>query len=159
MKRFMGISAETAERSKEDIHRIFDKVERAIERNPTRSGFIVGDRFTAVDLTFAALVSPIVQPDAFADINPKLSRMPKELQESVPVFRDTIAGQHAAACYTNYRFATLDSNKVVPRVLPGKRIRFRSGPRNNLVNIALVGASVGSVSLASALLVAIPALK
>ena len=51
------ITPDSAERSRQRVHEVFREVDKYL-RDGRR--FLVGDRFTAADLTFAALASPVL---------------------------------------------------------------------------------------------------
>ena len=61
MKKFMGCSQDALVLSERTIDDVFAKVSAALEGKVPGSAFIVGDTFTAADLTFAALASPLLQ--------------------------------------------------------------------------------------------------
>jgi len=134
MRRAMHISAESAARSREEIDAIFDEVSATLEGK----AFIVGDRFTAADLTFASLASPLLSVPQFAAIFPP-HRFPPQLQSTTQALRATPAGQHALKCYASFRFASLapDGMNLLPSDPSAnlqRPLTIRSGgPRNNFL--------------------------
>ena len=56
MRKFMAISEETSERSRREIDEIFEDVSSALRGRH----YLVGDRFTAADVTFASLAGPLL---------------------------------------------------------------------------------------------------
>lgn len=100
--------------------------------------FIVGDRFTAADLTFASLASPLLSVPQFAAIFPP-HRFPPQLQSTTQALRATPAGQHALKCYASFRFASLapDGMNLLPSDPSAnlqRPLTIRSGgPRNNFL--------------------------
>jgi glutathione S-transferase len=145
MKRFMAIDRATADRSKEDIFALFEEVGKELESKE----YIAGDRFTAADVTFAALSSPLLGLDEFGSLQPPISQFPQELRDTCAALRATKAGQHAVRCYGEYRFATLGQGGEVQKSLSaGRRVMFRSGgPRNNFMNLVGAAAIVAAVGI------------
>ncbi len=83
----------------------FAEASRALTRSP----WLVGDRFTAADLTFASLAAPIVFPDhhpampAFADLRGT------RLADVAAPFRDSAAGQYVQRLYRELRTQRVDA--------------------------------------------------
>lgn len=75
--------------------------------------YLVGDRFSAADLTFAALASPILLPDEL----PFLHRtdLPPEIGVVVDRFRESRAGQHALDVYRRHRRPPKATEGSTPR--------------------------------------------
>ncbi len=148
MRKFMAISEETAARSREEIDRIFTDVSEAMQGRQ----FIVGDRFTAADLTFASLAGPLLSTPALGAFQPPLERFPPDIQATAAALRATPAGMHALRCYEDFRFASLDADGQLrpQRVSAARRVAIRAGgPRNNV--LALASAAVALVGVSGAL--------
>ena len=154
MSKFMSIDRANAERSEQDITKLFAAVGSRLEK----SKFIVGDTFTAADLTFAALSSPVLGAiPELSRLSPPLETFPPEIKSLAARLRETPAGQHALRCYGEYRFATLvpaaettggGTVVVRPSKSLGRTVEFRSGgPRNNKVAIAAAAALIGGCIL------------
>ena len=66
MRKLMAISEETSERSRAEIDEIFSDVSAALRGRQ----FLVGDRFTAADLTFASLAGPLLNVPELGGVPP-----------------------------------------------------------------------------------------
>ena len=116
--------------------------------------FIAGDRFTAADLSFAALASPLLDVDQIQQ--PSRAVFPSEVQGLTAELRSTIAGQHALRMFEDYRFATFQRHEsarslgvgTIERAPApaGRKICFRSGAggRNNTLLLAMTGAAAAA---------------
>lgn len=143
MKKLMGCSQDALVLSERTIDDVFAKVSAALEGKEPGSAFIVGDTFTAADLTFAALASPLLQIPQFASLQPASEELPSALRQLAARLRATPAGAHALHCYRHYRFATLDPSGrgIVPIESDARTITFRSGPRDNLAMLSSAAAA------------------
>jgi glutathione S-transferase len=94
------VTKEGASRSLERVRGIFGEVEAAL-RDGRR--FLVGDRFTAADLTLAALAAPALFPAECRAAHPPLDAVPEAMREEVSRFRETVAGQFAMRIYAQER--------------------------------------------------------
>jgi glutathione S-transferase len=65
--------------------------------------FLVGDRFSAADLTFAALAAPIVLPAGYGSPLPPLSALPAAMVCEVERLRAHPAGGFATRMYAEER--------------------------------------------------------
>lgn len=79
MKRSMKIDAANAALARETIHAALDRIAR--EGGP-EGGYLVGDRFSAADLTAAALLSILSYPDGFH------APLPRPLPPALPPWLD-----------------------------------------------------------------------
>lgn len=78
---------------------LMDEVADALGDRP----FLVGDRFTAADLTWAALTSPVLVPAEYPTPLPAPDSVQGEFGEQVRAFRAHPAGQHALRMYRELR--------------------------------------------------------
>lgn len=81
------INDETRARAREQVRAGFDRIESELQA----SGYLVGDAFSVADLTAAALLAPIVQPDeleypANLDLLPEHLRKEREALSTHPGF-------------------------------------------------------------------------
>jgi glutathione S-transferase len=98
--RFLDITPETAITSKAAVDATFDEVgERLADGRP----FLMGDRFTAADLTFAALAAAVVVPPEYGVALPQPDRLPEPMAASVRAYRDHPAGRHALRMFSEHR--------------------------------------------------------
>jgi glutathione S-transferase len=65
--------------------------------------YLVGDAFSAADLTFASLAAPGLVPPEYGGISSALDQRPDEMVEQIQILRDTVAGQHALRLYREER--------------------------------------------------------
>ncbi|MEA2123856.1 MAG: glutathione S-transferase, partial [Solirubrobacteraceae bacterium] len=65
----------------------------------------VGDRFTAADLTFAALAAPIVLPPEYGVPLPRLDELPAPMAAVVRELREHPAGKFALEMFRTERRA------------------------------------------------------
>jgi glutathione S-transferase len=94
------ISAENAKTAYGQIQEIFADVS---DRLSDGRKYLVGDRFSAADLTFACLAAPLVAPPEYGGILPDSSQLPKEMVSQMQVLKETIAGQYALRLYLEER--------------------------------------------------------
>ena len=100
MRRGMRITPESADRSLERVRTVFATVDELIGSGRT---FLVGDRFSAADLTFAALAAPVLLPRNYPSPLPSLDRVPAEMLAQIEEFRTTPAGMFAMRIYRDHR--------------------------------------------------------
>src|SRR5262249_43956413 len=102
LKRGLRIDAGGAERSRNKIEQTFARVSDLV-RDGRR--FLVGNRFTVADLTFAALAAPVVLPPNHPAAQPSLEHLSEPVQHQIEAWRATQAGQFALRIYQAERFA------------------------------------------------------
>jgi glutathione S-transferase len=100
----LQITPESTQRSIEIVRRIFARVG---ERLADGRRFLVDDRFTAADLTFAALAAPVLFPTGYRAAYPTLDEVPAAMRDEVLRLRDTDAGQFALRLFAQERGRTL----------------------------------------------------
>lgn len=97
------------------IRGIFDEIaDRLADGRP----FLCGDRFTAADLTFAALAAPAVLPSKYGVQLPRMNEMPAAMQPLLEELRDHPAGQFALRMFDTQR---PEPTTLVPDVLAETR--------------------------------------
>lgn len=143
MRKFMVVNEESAQRSEEEIHRVFAEISAKVEK----TGFIVGDTFTAADLTFAALATPLLSVQQFDYLyNNSRTQFPPRLLATAEKLIDTAAGKHVEKCYDCYRFGRIENNKIVKGGLG--QVKYRGGPRDRtgmmVACLGLMGGVIGS---------------
>jgi glutathione S-transferase len=98
--RGLKVNAAGAERSRRVVDETFTQVEaRLADGRP----YLCGDRFTAADLTFAALASPLLLPEAMAGLFPLGERKDTPLWRLVDTYRAHPAGRFALRLYEKER--------------------------------------------------------
>lgn len=100
MVRGMKVTPEASARSIARVEEIFEKVG---ERLADGRRYLVGDRFTAADLTFASLAAPVVIPPQYGFPFPPLAEMPAKVQAWVERTRATAAGRFTLRLYAEDR--------------------------------------------------------
>jgi glutathione S-transferase len=100
MRRGMNINEESAERSLHKVREVFNAVG---ERISDGRHYLVGKRFTAADLCFAALAAPVILPRGYGSHLPSLAEMPSSVLPVIEEMRDTPAGQFAMRLYRDER--------------------------------------------------------
>jgi glutathione S-transferase len=100
LRRGLGIHAEGARRSEERVHEVFDLVEARLAKG---GKYLVGDRFTAADLTFAALAAPILAPSEYGWPLPRVEEGPPGLGRLIDRYRSRPAGTFALRLYREER--------------------------------------------------------
>ena len=94
------ITPESAQRSIERVRGIFQNVD---ERLSDGRQFLAGGRFTAADLTFAALAAPVLLPVECRAVQPALDEVPAGMREEVVRLRDTEAGRFVLRLFAQER--------------------------------------------------------
>ena len=96
----MKIGPETHERC---ARRTDEELAFVSERLSDGRPFLAGERFTAADLTFAALAAPVLMQPGYGGgaITPPAA--PPELAPAIARWRETPAGRHGIAIYRDWR--------------------------------------------------------
>lgn len=115
MRRAMKIDEESLEASLVAVQKAFDDVSAKL--NDGNHKYLIGNRFTAADLVFCALASPIISPPELQAFSPfDNQRMPPELVSLQDQLRNTPAGKYVLETYKNHR------SSVIPKVVNRNRI-------------------------------------
>jgi glutathione S-transferase len=94
------VTEEGTRRSLDRVRQCFGEVE---QRLGDGRAFLVGGRFTAADLTFAALAAPVVLPAQCCSVQPEWAALPVAMQEQIAAFRASVAGQFALRLFAQER--------------------------------------------------------
>ena len=78
------------------ISQVFQTVETQLSDGRK---YLVGDRFSAADLTFATLAAAMVSPKGYGAIMPELDQMPIAMANRIRELRETIAGKFVLRLY------------------------------------------------------------
>ncbi|KAI1321738.1 hypothetical protein EDD11_000014 [Mortierella claussenii] len=104
--KLIRINDESAARSKDILKREFEHISRVLESGAEGPAYLVGNQFTAADLTLSsltALVVGVTQEDGFGAWVPPASQLRPEAQAFCEELRNTTAGQHVVECYKLHR--------------------------------------------------------
>ncbi|WP_322085094.1 glutathione S-transferase family protein [Burkholderia sp. BCC1999] len=99
----LRITPESATRSIERVRGVFNEIDGRLADGRR---FLVAERFTAADLTFAALAAPVLFPPGYRAAYPALDHVPAAMRDEVLRLRDTSAGQFALRLYAEERDRT-----------------------------------------------------
>jgi glutathione S-transferase len=98
--RVLEITPQTAAGSRVAVGKTFDEVaERLSDGRP----YLCGERFTAADLTFAALAAPLVVPPEYGVPLPQPEELPADMAADVRGLREHPAGAHALRMFREQR--------------------------------------------------------
>lgn len=75
---------------------------KSLDEKLSRGKYLIGDQFSAADLTLAALASPLVVPEQNPWM-PNIHEAPEKMQNQIAELRATKAGAHALAMYRDER--------------------------------------------------------
>lgn len=100
IRRGLNINPESCARSLARVWEIFDEVSAAVSGGRE---FLVGDRLTAADVTFASLASPALFPERNNRWLCARDQLPSAMRSEVDRFRATPAGAYALRLYSHHR--------------------------------------------------------
>jgi glutathione S-transferase len=98
--RSLNVTADGVARSVVKIDAAFARVG---ERLRDGRRYLAGDRFTAADLTFAALAAPVLWPEHHPVEAPPRELWPRDARDQVEAWRATAAGAFALRLYAEHR--------------------------------------------------------
>jgi glutathione S-transferase len=99
-KRELGIAPTSADEDEVRVRSAFDAV---AERLADGRRYLCGDRFTAADLTFAALSASVLVPPGYGVPLPQPEILPAEVASAVRAFRAHPAGEYALRIFRDER--------------------------------------------------------
>ncbi len=102
MRQAMNVKAESAARSHQEIRNIFETVNQLLADGRR---YLVGDNFSACDLTFACLAAPVLLPTEYSARLPESNELPGEMAQAIAQFRETPAGAYALRLFREERFS------------------------------------------------------
>jgi glutathione S-transferase len=98
--RVLGIDDDSAQRAELDVRETFDAVGGRLADG---RAYLCGERFTAADLTFAALAAAVLMPPGYGVPLPQPDELPEAAAAVVRELRETRAGAHALAMIRDER--------------------------------------------------------
>ncbi len=97
----LNINPESAAQAYEQIQSIFEKVSELLADG---RNYLVGDKFSAADLTFAALAAATVSPPEHPMKKPvSLEALPTKMASEIKQFQETPAGAYVLRLYRELR--------------------------------------------------------
>lgn len=104
-RKYYNITAQSAASSLDRIRRLFEKVNNLLELDGR--SYLVGNCFSAADLTFASLVAPILIPPEYGGKTLDLHEFPDEIAVVHQELRETPVGAFALRLFREERRAQL----------------------------------------------------
>ena len=100
VNKVLDITPETAAESDRRMRAVLDDVAgRLADGRP----YLLGERFTIADLTFAALAAPLVLPPEYGVALPPVEAMPDPMAATIRELRAHPAGAHALKVFREQR--------------------------------------------------------
>jgi glutathione S-transferase len=100
LRQFYNVTEASKEAAFQDIKEVFAVVNQKLNSGQQ---YLVGDRFSATDITFAALASPVIRPEHHPFYNSQLSKVPTEIVTVIRELRETPAGELVMRLYREHR--------------------------------------------------------
>jgi glutathione S-transferase len=100
VSKVLDITPETAEESARTMRAVMHEVGARLADGRR---YLVGDRFTTADLTFAALAAPLVLPREYGVRLPTADQMPPPMASVIREMQEHPAGRHALAMFRDER--------------------------------------------------------
>lgn len=98
-KRFQ-VTETSARESYREIEKVFERVSQVLGDGRR---YLLGDRFSAIDLTFAALAAPILQPPEHPIPPSSIEVAPIQMQADIRACQTTRAGEYGLRLYREHR--------------------------------------------------------
>lgn len=99
MKSALALTPERTERELTSLRALLSEAEALLKTQP----YLCGERFSAADLTFAALLSPLLQAPQCPSTPLPDRELSLPLRHLLETVRQSKAGQHALRLYADYR--------------------------------------------------------
>lgn len=84
----------------QEVMQVFDRVSQVLADG---RNYLLGDRFSAIDLTFAALAAPLLQPPEHHVPPSPIEVVPPQIQADIRACRATLAGEFGLRLYREHR--------------------------------------------------------
>jgi glutathione S-transferase len=99
----IGITATSAVESYQEIEQVFDRVNQVLTDGRK---YLLGDQFSAIDITFAALAAPILQPPEHLTAS-ALDSLPAQMLADISKCQATPAGELGLRMYREHRYQSI----------------------------------------------------
>jgi hypothetical protein len=129
LRKHLSITQETSRLSKEALRKVFADASKRLESRE----YLAGNEFTAADLTFCALSSPLLRPPELAKFQCPEAELPTDAVELMKELRATKAGQHVLKVYNLKRGSAL--------------VELRTANRNRMPWISITALCASFVAL------------
>lgn len=100
IRKGLKVDQKGVERSRQQLRAACEEVEKALSDGRR---YLLGNHFTAADLSFAALSAPLSLPPEYGSPIPSLEQFPPEARAEIEAFRSSVAGQFALRIYREHR--------------------------------------------------------
>jgi glutathione S-transferase len=100
LRQYYNVTEASKEQALRDIKEVFTVVNQRLDSGQQ---YLVGDRFSSADITFAALASPVIRPEHHPFYDSRLSKLPSEMLAVVEELRANPAGELVMRMYRKHR--------------------------------------------------------
>lgn len=139
LRKSLQITDESVALSKATIEEIFASASETLEKRD----YLVGNKFTAADLTFAALSSPMIRPPELKAFQGPDENLPQDAMAFFGELRKTRAGQHTLKMYREHRY----SNSIASS---SRLVKIKASGRNRIPWMAAaMVAGIGAAGVAA----------
>ncbi len=101
VRTMMAITPTSASEAYGEIQKAFAEVEHTLSDGRK---YLLGDQFSATDMTFAALAAPLLMPPNHHVPPTALTSLPRQMRTEVEAARATVAGQFGLRLYRDNRY-------------------------------------------------------
>lgn len=120
IRRKLDVSAKTVDIGLERSRSVIAQVDTLLSDGRP---YLLGNRFTAADLTLAAMMAPFLMPAEYGVRLPQLDEISSAMRSTVEEMRSTRAGQHALLMYQTQRLSAMTCESAL-----NTQVTSRSSP-------------------------------